>query len=293
MNYTANQPGQNAVIPPQRDIRSLLTTKLTPLPGSVMRILELLRNPDVPTNSLSTAVGCDPMLAARLLRLANSTYYARERNVTTIHQAIETIGTKALYDAVMLGITANSFAREIQGSKLGRAIWHHSLAVALLSREISDQLGMRGTESAFMCGLLHDIGKFILLRADKVFYELLSEAPEEDENLVSEEKAFGVDHAELGALMVNRWGLPEAISTVILYHHDPARAPQAIVTAHIVNVADMIAEENGHGLSNFGEIGYLQSDSISALRLTQNQMVTAWENIVPHLTEMSGTFDQQ
>lgn len=276
-------------VSPKNDIETLLKTNLPPLPGSVFRVLELLRDVNVTTNALATAVGYDPLLAARLLRLANSSYYSRQRNVTTIHKAIDTIGTKALYDAVMLGVAANTFSKEIEGSKFGRAIWEHSLAVALLAREISQMLGMQGTENAFICGLLHDIGKFILLKADADCFNAISQRTEEAEMIASEEKFFGVNHTEVGVLMARRWGLPDEISSAILHHHNPSRASQAIAVTHTVNVADLIAGANGYGLSGEEEINYLQSESTILLRLTQNQMKDAWDNIQGNLQEISGT----
>lgn len=273
----------------KNDIETLLKTSLPPLPGSVFRILELLRDPNVTTNALATAVGYDPLLAARLLRLANSSYYSRQRNVTTIHKAIDTIGTKALYDAVMLGVAANTFSKEIEGSTVGRAIWEHSIAVALLSREISQIMDLQGTENAFICGLLHDIGKFILLKADVKCFTALSQRIEEDEMMMSEERHFGVNHTEVGVLMARRWGLPDEISSAILHHHNPTRASQAIVIAHIINASDLIAGANGYGLCSEEELGYIQSESTIVLRLTQPQMLEAWENVQSNLQEIVGT----
>ena len=157
---------KESIAPSKNSIEKILKANLPPLPGSVFRILELLRDVNVSNSALATAVGYDPLLAARLLRLANSTFYSRQNNVTTIHRAIDTIGTKALYDAVMLGVAANTFSKEIEGSATGRAVWEHSLAVALLARELTDISQMRGGENAFICGLLHDIGKLILLKSD-------------------------------------------------------------------------------------------------------------------------------
>ncbi len=283
---------------PKNNIEKILKANLPPLPGSVFRVLELLRDINVPTQALATAVGYDPLLAARLLRLANSSYYSRQKNVTTIQKAIDTIGTKALYDAVMLGVAANTFSKEIEGSQVGRAVWEHSLAVALLARELTDILQMRGAENAFICGLLHDIGKFILLKADPDLFKEISMKDEEDEMIESEEQFFGVNHAEVGALLIKRWNLPDVISSIILHHHEPAKSNQAIFMAHIINVADTIAEVNGYGVSQRNtendlldeDVTMLQSESIITLRLSQTQMFNAWQNVHPNLQEIVNSF---
>ena len=303
MLNTINQQNNvgTVAMPPENSIAKILKANLPPLPGSVFRILELLRDVNVSNAALATAVGYDPLLAARLLRLANSTYYSRQGNVTTISRAIDTIGTKALYDAVMLGVAANTFSKEIEGSAVGRAIWEHSLAVAILARELTDACQMRGAENAFICGLLHDIGKLILLKSNPEAFKEMSEKTDEDEMMKSEDEVFGINHAEVGALLIKRWNLPDAISSVVLYHHEPVKTDQAIFTAHIINVADQIAGNYGYGvspmkedeLSEDEEISLLQSESIIALRLTQSQMYNAWENIQPNLQDIVRAFRGQ
>lgn len=301
LNSTNQQTGIGTVTASKTNVEKILKANLPPLPGSVFRILELLRDINVTTNTLATAVGYDPLLAARLLRLANSSFYSRQKNVTTIPKAIETIGTKALYDAVMLGVASNAFAKEIEGSTVGRAVWEHSLAVAFIAREITDTLQMRGSENAFICGLLHDIGKFILMKSDsELFNQLpeLTDGNEANELLPYEEVYFGIDHAELGALLVKRWNLPDVISSVILHHHEPSKSPQAVFMAHVINVADTIAEINGYGIlpmiendfSDENEIDFIQTESIMALRLSQTQIFNVWEKIKTNLNEILVSF---
>lgn len=302
MEYTSYDQTTTVAAPPrsENNLEKIMKENLPPLPGSVFRIMELMRDVNVTTTALAQAVGNDPLLAVRLLRLANSSYYSQQNDVTTLKQAIDTIGMKALYDAVMLGVAANTFSKEI-GSEAGLAIWEHSLAVALVSRELTNASNMRGAENAFICGLLHDIGKFVLLKADSDGYKKLSERKEDDEMLNSEDEYYGINHAELGALLTKRWNLPNAIADVILYHHEPAKTPQAIFMSHVINTADDIARVNGYGpcaesrvdalMSD--EVAYLHSESIVALRLTQTQMIDIWVKITPHLSEVLSTFTRK
>ncbi len=283
----------------ENSLEKILKENLPPLPGSVFRILELMRDDNVTTAALAGAVGNDPLLAARLLRLANSSYYSQQNDITTLAKAIDTIGMKALYDAIMLGVAANTFSKEIN-SAAGMAIWEHSLAVALVARELTVVSKMRGGENAFICGLLHDIGKFILLKSDSDGYKMLSERKDTDEMLMSEDEYYGINHAEIGALLVKRWNLPDAIADVILYHHQPVKTPQAIFMAHVINVADDIARVSGYGACAESrvdalmsdEVAYLDSESIIALRLTQTQMLDVWVRINPHLMEILGSFSK-
>jgi putative nucleotidyltransferase with HDIG domain len=272
------------------DIQAMIKTKLPPLPGSTMRILDLLRDYNTSTKKLADAVECDPSLVARLLRLANSPIYALQKNVNSIYQAIDVIGTKSLYDIVMMGMTSDVFAKEIRSSVLGRTIWEHSLAVALLAREFSRMLGMRGTDEVFICGLLHDIGKIMLLRADVETYSQILDKKGENEMLNWEHETFGYNHAQIGALVVQGWRLPEVVCQSILNHHNASQSVQSLFISHLINVADIVANYNGYGLRLGEESDLLNSESAILLHLSQENLHTAWENIQDSLEEVTGTF---
>lgn len=272
------------------DIKSLLKIKLPPLSSTVTRVSELLREPEVSTRKLADAVGFDPVLAARLLKLANSSMYMRRRPATSLHQAIETIGLKSLYDVVMLGAMADGFANEIRCMVFGRVIWEHSVVVGLLARELSSILGLRGTEEAFLCGLLHDIGRIFLLKAETAVYESILESPTEAESLARERAAFQYTHAEVGAFIAYNWKLPETVCGVILNHHEPSDAQISNVVTHIVNAADLIANVNGYGLRLEEETQIFAADSVAYLDLDPDQINLAWQSIQQSLAEVVSVF---
>jgi putative nucleotidyltransferase with HDIG domain len=279
-----------SLIKPVIDVNALIKLRLPPLNATVARISALLRDQNISTRKLAAVVGCDPVLAARLLKLANSCLYFRQTPVISIHQAIEAIGLKALYDIVMLGAMADGFAKEIGNTVYGRVIWEHSIVVALLAREMSNILGLRGTEEAFLCGLLHDIGKILLLKGETGRFEKILDLPTEAEMLRSEEATFGLTHAEVGAYVTHKWELPEVVCSVIMYHHKPRYATVSTVITHIVNVADLIANINGYGLRLESKDDILLSDSVKVLKLTPDRIDLAWRNIQEQLREVLAAF---
>jgi len=278
------------LIKPIIDINSLIKLKLPPLNQTVLRISELLRDPNISTRKLAEAIGCDPVLATRLLKLANSCLFFRQSPVISIQQAVEAIGLKSLYDMVMLGAMADGFAREIGNTVYGRTIWEHSIVVALLSRELSNSLGLRGTEESFLCGLLHDIGKILLLKGETEKFEALAGKPTEDEMLDGEEEVFGLTHAEVGAYVTHKWELPEVVCNVIMYHHKPRCAPLATVITHIVNVADHLANANGFGLRLEEKEDLINSDSVQILKLDAERLDAAWSNVQDSVKQVLLTF---
>lgn len=273
------------------DIESLVKLKLPPLNRTVLKISELLRDPNVTNRKLAEVVGLDPVLAARLLKMANSSLYARNKATTSIEQAINAIGLKSLYDIVMLGAMADGFAKEIGTMVYGRVVWEHSVVVGLLSRQISDILDMRGTEEAFLCGLLHDIGKILLLRAEPELFDRLAQDKTEFELLHDEERAYGLTHAEVGAYVTHKWQLPDVVCGVIMHHHRPRSATISTVITHIVNVADRIANLQGYGLRQESEEALYQCEAVSFLNLDPMQIAMAWDNIQDSLGDVLSSFE--
>lgn len=291
MNLQTNVASAAAPGSAKIDLEAMIRTKLPPLPGSVIRILQLLQDVNVTTRSLATAVGYDPSLTTRILRLANSPIYYQQREITSIQQAIDTIGLRSLYDILMLGIAANAFSREIQHTVIGRVVWEHSLTVALFARELSRMMGMRAFEEVFICGLLHDIGKIMLLRADPENYSSVLEKKSESEMLRWEFETFGYDHSQVGAIVARGWKLPEEVCQVILDHHKAAQSDQSVMVLHLINIADIVANYNGYGLRLEDAETLENSESMMFLNLRQEQLEKAWEKIESSLDEVINVFD--
>ena len=275
---------------PSIDIEALVKTKLPPLNATVMKITTMLRDVDISTKKLADVVGFDPMLSARLLKLANSAAYLRKKQVTSLPQAIDSVGLKSLYDIVMLSALADGFSKEISNSVYGRIIWQHSVAVGLLARELAAQLSMRGAEEAFLCGLLHDIGKILLLKAETEMFEFVAGKKEESEMLKTEEMAFGLTHSEVGGYVGHKWHLPPAVCSVITHHHYPANATMSQVTTYIVNAADLIANCYGYGVRFEEQDAIDQSHAVKYLKLDREQITVAWGNIQESIKEVISTF---
>lgn len=289
MTQTTNYPANHAALlaKPKLNIELLVKVKLPPMKSTVLRIMELLRDPEVMTATLAETVRYDPILATRVLRLANSALYSLRRPVTTIQKALDAIGTRSLYDLVMLDAMADGFGTEIRNSVFIKTIWEHSVAVGLLSRELIRMLKLQGGEEAFVCGLLHDIGKILMLRADVERFESLLEYSDEAAMLEWEEKIYGFDHTEVGAYVANKWRLPDAVCSVIMHHHAPAKSSQSVVMANVVNAADLIANIHGYGLRLEDEKAFLVSEPIALLKLDRAQASEAWENIQTAMSEVT------
>jgi putative nucleotidyltransferase with HDIG domain len=257
------------------DIESLVNTDLPPLSNSAMRVSTLAQDVNASTRSIAEAIGYDPVLSARILRAANSPLYAMERSVTSIPSAVITLGNQTLYALAIISSASDTFDAKIRQTPAGRNLLEHLVCAGLVARELSRILGMRGADEAFLCGLLHDIGKLVMLKRDDALYAQIDETSDEEESLILEQELFGFTHAQVGALIAKRWGLPEAICHAIYSHHQPSEASQHIFMARLVDVSNQLAHTVEAGDLEAEENHLALTESVIALRLTLAQLQEA------------------
>ncbi|MBA3438839.1 MAG: HDOD domain-containing protein [Pyrinomonadaceae bacterium] len=273
-------------------IETFVNTDVPSLPGSALRVAALAQDINASARAVADAIGCDPIMAARILRAANSPLYAPERPVTSLQTAVGTLGNQAIHALVILNAASDTFNKTSPRSPAQRVLWEHSVAVGLTAREISVALGMRGGEESFICGLLHDIGKLILQRYDAKLYGQVEAIDDEQEMLTLEQELYGYTHSQIGALVAKRWNLPEDVCYAIYYHHQPSSAGQAMLMARTVDVADALVNRAGIGLrqTTTDTDDLLETESVIALRLSEEQLQEVWRKAEASMLEMVHLF---
>ena len=211
------------------------------LPSLAHEIAEIALNPDVPAIRVSGIVSKDPVLATAVIQLANSAYSASAVEITSINEAVVRLGTSAVRSIVTAScLTAMMADPKIYGSR-GRELIDHSIGAAYLGRLIADSCGGDG-DDAFLAGLLHDIGKLLILKlASEAHLNVARPSSEEVEAILFSE------HAALGGYLVKRWHLPSTLAGPIEWHHEPERAAERSQTALIVYAANRLAHRYGFG----------------------------------------------
>jgi putative nucleotidyltransferase with HDIG domain len=272
------------------DIEALLKTDLPPLPGAAMRVAALTQDFNATTRSIAEAIGADPVLSARVLKAANSPLYALERRVTALPGAVQALGNETIHLLVVVSAASDVFSRKTWRSPLGSAVWRHSLAVGLAARHVFEALGLSGKEEAFVCGLLHDIGRMVLAGHEGIPYAGVLDSAQEGSLLEREYEVYGYTHAQVGALCAKRWGLPDEVSYAIYHHHDPGQSQHSVVLARAVDVADALANAKGVGLRAVAAEALGAMESVIALRLAPEQLEAVWEKVGPELEEMEKAF---
>jgi len=197
--------------------------KLPPMPQVAARTVKLLNSPDVSAEDLAEVVSADPIISVRVLKIANSSFYSMARQVKTLQTAIIVLGQKTLKNLVL---AASLRGMNTRFGPIEQMLWEDSMTCALAARFLSRKLRIADPEEAFIAGLFRHIGRVVLNNQDSTCYQgLLAQQMRCGAELMSLEKEkFGLNHAELGAAVLNHWQLSEVMSLVALRHHDPVLA---------------------------------------------------------------------
>jgi putative nucleotidyltransferase with HDIG domain len=225
------------------------TRDLPTLPIVAQRILTLTDHEDTGTEQLAKVIATDQALTARILSLANSAYYGHRRQISTLWQAIVVIGWIMLKQVSLSVLICKAFGRGANGT----AFWRHSLMAAHASAAAAARAGVADSETAYVAGLLHDVGKLILDTSLPVEYAQVRRQVEHERCSVieAEQSVLQTDHVEVGAWMAERWQLPPELIQAIGSHHSAEKAggPHAKVIAAayasnvIVAAADHLAKK--------------------------------------------------
>jgi len=260
------------------------------MPQALLRFLQMVDNDHASISELATLVGQNPALCARLLTVANSAAMRRDKEITNLEQCLITLGTRLVHTLAACLAIQSVFARATGDAHYDyTGFWGHSLKVAEMSRTFAARMKYPDVEEAYLAGLLHDVGQLMLLGGVGERYGALLVCSSDETALRAiETPVLGVDHAAVGAWLVDRWELSSFMADAILFHHnsavDIARADQLsqiVWSAHVVSgihdIAGLAEEEQPAELVAAESLLGLDLFSIAAVSVqcTENVAVLA------------------
>lgn len=213
-------------------------------PAVVSELLASFGDEDVDIGKIAQQIARDQGLTARVLRVANSSFYGLQRKVGNINDAVAMLGFRAVRSMV-LAVGVNGAFRIDQCPDFDcKSYLRHCVAVALGARALAKLTG-HNPELAFTAGILHDIGELLMACNFPAQYaEVLAYRKKHDCFLVlAERDVLGMDHGEVGGLLAEAWHFPASLQEAVSEHHAPASATAGSL-ANLIHVADAIA----HGL---------------------------------------------
>ena len=199
---------------------------LPSLPILYVQITKEMQSPEPSLTKVGSLISRDISLSAKILQLVNSGYFGLPQKIIDPQQATIYLGTEIIKALVLSNHVFSSFTDEAELLGFGISeLWRHSLTVGMLAGEIArvEMAEDKVVEEAFIAGVLHDIGKLILLRVP-VLYKKIMEFVEYtgSDQVDAEYTVLKTSHAEMGAYLLGLWGIPDSVVEILAFHHEPS-----------------------------------------------------------------------
>ncbi len=223
-----------------KEIESKLE-ELPLLPDVVVRLLQLKPEDELFFDKVLELSQEDPTFALQVIRLSNSANSAPVSQIKTLEEAVARVGADAIAGLITSMAVLRVFVPVHRGEK---ELWVHAIQVAVIAKRTASLLSQLKIDpnQAYLCGLLHDIGRFVMF--DKAAPELQLI---EDQNWTTPEQLIqaelnvcGFDHSQLGAKVCAKWGLPEIVRRIVSYHHIYTDKKQKAIESHDLQLSNFV-----------------------------------------------------
>ena len=194
--------------------------RLSTTPELLLRLLEVLRDEKARRQDLEAAIERDQSLAHRIVAAANSAFFGHPGRVDSLEQAVLLLGFDMVRN-LSLGMTVIRALGRASDERI-RGLWSHAFDVAVAASELCGRVSVVAPGIGFLAGLLHDVGRVVLLSLYPTVYPELIGEPDLP---VRERERFGMDHAEVGGLFLGRVPFPREIAAAVANHHRPEETP--------------------------------------------------------------------
>lgn len=253
------------------------TVNIPTIPTVLTEITNIFNSPEGSARDAAAVIERDPAIATRVLRLVNSSFYGLKNPVSNINLACSILGLRVIKNLVVQATVLQTFAGTASvGSFDATWLWDHSFKTAVACRMLAERSPVANgmpKEDAYTCGLIHDIGKLILIdsHGDRFTEALTLSATHAMPLAKAEGEVFGFNHAHVGGLLASRWKLSPTVQAAVMYHHSPATSAEDWARGFLVKAANTFAHRcagNGGGYRPDA----CDDDTLQALQLDATQL---------------------
>lgn len=258
-------------------------------------VLRLADNPTSSAKEIEKAIERDLALASKILKVANSPYYGVQ-GVSSIARAVSVLGMNTVRSLVVSLSYQQMISTRSQAQKFRRTeFWSHSIGVAITSRIIGKMLMPQKAEELYLAGLMHDIGMLVL---DRFLPTDLDVAIYTAQNRkiplhMAEKLILEYDHAQVGGLLAERWGLSKVISNAIKHHHSVENDHETQLTTSIVAIANNLTHKAGISNQESVATDTLDQFALQILNITEEQLDVISQVMVQEVAKAQAAFDIQ
>lgn len=251
------------------------------LPSVTCRVVELTEDPKTTTAQLSDVISQDQVLVSKVLKMVNSAYYGLPRRIASVNEAVTILGLDTLKTLVIGASVYSAINETSQRSGFKQeSLWRHSAASAAAARILAMKLGINQNEHAFVAGLLHDIGKIIILLFFPEDYHLIIGNAEAANKSVyeTEKEVLKLTHADVGKIVAQKWGFPGILVDTIGNHHDPVYHGENHELVNVIQMSNAVSKIAGYGTGSREPIS-INSDLLDKTGLEYKDLFLIAEEI--------------
>jgi HD-like signal output (HDOD) protein len=266
------------------EVMIMTASDLPTIPVVATKVMQLIESESATAEELAKVVASDPAVAARVLKISNSSFYGCQRQIQTLSHAIVVLGFSTLKSLVVAASVKQVYQPYGLTEKM---LWEHSFGAGLASRIIAKETRLVSEEEAFLGGLFHDIGKIIMNTMNHLQFQDAMQRTFND-GLTFEEaerQVYPYTHAEVGGLVIKKWNFPDMLMHAVLNHHtfdfaEDEDSYQVSLTC-VVGLANMFCHKVGIGIREPNdELDLLQSIPAQRLSLNEERINALMERFV-------------
>ena len=232
----------------EKVLNFLFRKQLPTLPTIFYEFNKLINSPYVSNRQVADLIKKDQAMVVKILKLSNSAMYGKRQEIKNLANAVTYLGHETLKNIILQIALVSMF--KFEHKKIPEfnpaAFWEHSIATAYFSNVMAKKLNLLHNENYYIGGLLHDIGKVLIYEFYPQKFEeiVLLMIEEEIPDYEAEEEELGIDHAEIGGALAEKWKFEKEIINAIQYHHALLKSRASLVTA-VVSLSNLFAKKAG------------------------------------------------
>ena len=225
------------------------------LKNVALKVFQMANDPLATANDITEVVEGDDYLSTLVLKVANSSYYGNAGKVKSINEAVVLLGFTGIKS---IAVAASLMVRKDDGTVkkteiiVRERLWRHAISTAIAAKFIAEEMDFKDHGLCYITGMIHDIGRLAIFQYDeKIYHSIENYSREKGITLTDAETAItGLDHAQIGAMILHKWAFPDPIVQTVAYHHKYFEDTPDRELVGIVTIANFISNSLGFGSVN-------------------------------------------
>jgi len=258
--------------------------QLPSIPEVASKIINMVNDPNVSFKAIAEEISKDQSMTTNILKLCNSAFFSKGKEITSIDRAIVTLGLKEVKDIVMVVATKPVLDKFVIGYDLAKGdLWKHGLVVATVSKNIAMDVSRKDiADVVFTGGIIHNVGKVVLaLFVQSTFKDIMAAVETKSITFSQAERdIMGFSHQEVGEKILTKWQFPTVLKSIVRFYQDPEQAPKEhraeVSIVHIANTLSLMA---GIGIGSDGLYHQLNGTALEVLGIKEDLLEKQFSRI--------------